>query len=120
MLTFTGQLPDGTHYDVHYWFQLAHGYFDMQIKCCVNGGSYDVKPVTAFCEYQETTYTLMEFREGQLCETTRNNNDYSGRYDADAITKKAAALKQKEEEYEKLISSFPYLFKGVMNIRSLR
>jgi hypothetical protein len=37
--------------DIHTWFQFNKHSVYLYVNTCVNGGSYDVKPVTAFCEY---------------------------------------------------------------------
>lgn len=119
-LEFNGQMADGTFYSVSYWFTSAYNHFDVNIKICINGGSYDVKPTTAFCQYEETRPTLFEIEKtGELKETTQQPNDYSVRYDVASLEAKAAQIKAAAEQYRKASESLPYQFKDVLYIERL-
>jgi len=63
-------LPDGTYYDVHYWFDYSYNELKVNVKLCINGGSWDVRPTTAFCQYEEQQLTILKTNPaGQLIET---------------------------------------------------
>ena len=66
------QMSDGTWVDAHYWFTHYTNSFEIHVKICINGGSYDIKPVTAFCQYEEQTFTLFNKVDGKLIETEKN------------------------------------------------
>ena len=112
------QMPDGTWVDVHYWFTKAYGYFNIHIKICVNGGSYDVKPTTAFCQYEEMTLTLFEVKDG-LVETTQQDNDLTIRYDVAELQAIAAEIKQAGEVYNRVYEKMPHRFTDVFYLSRL-
>ena len=117
-LSFRGKLPDGAFVDVHYWFNSSYS-FDIHIKLCINGGSYDDKPVTAFCQYEELTSTLFELKDNVL---TAKDNDISyldKRYNVEELTAKAKQVKELAEKYETLYNTFPYQFKDVFYLNRL-
>lgn len=117
-LSDKGNLPDGSYYDAHYWFTANYGRFDIHVKICISGGSYDVKPITAYCEYQESSATLFEIKDCLLI-NTEYKADFSARYNAEEISTKAKAVKEAAEKYQAIHTSFPYQFKDVCNIERL-
>ncbi len=120
-LSFSGFMEDGTHYDAHYWLSLAHGYFDINVKICVNGGSYDVKPVTAFCQYENQSITLFKVIDGKLT-VSENETDLSGfliTYKAEDLEKLALSIKEAARVYELESNKMPYIFKQVLGIERL-
>jgi len=118
-LSFTGTLEDGTNVNAHYWFTSKYNCFDIHIKICVNGGSYDVKPSTAFCQYEETTLTMFKIVENNLIETPANIDFLNTRYDVETLVKIAADIKEAAKIYEAAENKMPYLFKGVFDIERL-
>jgi len=79
-MSFRGKLPDGTFCDAHYWFTHSYNDFRITVKICVNGGSYDVKPTTAFCQYEEQGITLFKTQNGVLLETAPDIDFLKTRY----------------------------------------
>lgn len=118
-LSFSGKLNDGTNVNAHYWFTSRHGYFDIHVKICVNGGSYDVSPSTAFCQYEETTLTLFKIEENKLIETPANIDYLKNRYDVETLAKIATNIKEAAKVYEAAEDKMPYLFKGVFDVERL-
>ncbi len=129
-ISFDGKMDDGTFYHVHYWFELNFNYFDLHIKSCINGGSYDVKPSTAFCIYEETTYTMFNVKKSEpdelgytkqlLAENTeRFNNDYSIRYNADTVIEQANEVEKLAETYRNEYDKIPYYFRDVLHVKRL-
>ena len=114
--SFKGQLLDGTWVDVHYWFTKRYNSFDINIKLCVNGGSYDVKPTTAFCQYEEMSLTLFNTVDNKLVETSEDISHLSTRYNLDELVKIAAEIEQAKIVYERAEYKMPYRFKDVFYI----
>lgn len=38
-----------------WYYDLSHSFVTLKMKVCINGGSYDVRPSTAFCQYIESS-----------------------------------------------------------------
>ena len=118
-LSFKGQLDDGTFFDAHYWFETRRS-FDLVTKICINGGSYDVQPTTAFCQYEETRTELFALNDsGELMESTRQKEDYSIRYNEADIQALANAAKQAAAAYESAERAVPYLFRRIVGVQRL-
>lgn len=117
--SFRGQLNDGTFVDIHYWFEKSSNYFDMCIKICVNGGSYDVQPSTAFCQYEKKTLTLFKLdKEGNLIEPIQDDS-FTTHYIVDEILQAAENVKIAAEQYRKVLESVPYQFRDVLYLERL-
>jgi hypothetical protein len=118
--TFKGTLKDGTHYNFHYWFSPSKSSFNMTMKICINGGSYDLHPSNAFCLYHETTTELFAKENGVLIESTRQRHDFTKRFSVDELLKANEAVKQAEEAFNEAKKSVPYDFHSVLNIGYIR
>ena len=119
-LTFKGNLPDGTRFDVNYWFTYSYNELKVNVKLCINGGSYDVKPITAFCQYEEQQLTIFKTNPaGQLIETISDVSFLDQRFDLAELTKIAEGIKAKAAEYEAEVKKMNYLFKYVFDIERL-
>lgn len=113
-----GQLPDGTFYNVHYWFECRHGYFDMKIKSCINGGKYDDK--TYFCQYDDLQLTLFKTNEQGELQPIENDLSYlDARYSAEELTKIAKDIEGAAKVYEKELSRMPYQFREIFYLQRL-
>ena len=113
------QLSDGTWVNAHYWFENRHGYFDINVKICVNGGSYDVTPATAFCQYEEQSFELLKVVDGKLTEGKNDTSWMQRRYDVNELKAIAATIKEAAKVYEAAEDKMPYQFKGVFDIERL-
>lgn len=118
-LSFSGQLKDGSWVDVHYYFNKYSTSMDMAVKICVNGGSYDTTPKTAFCHYEQLTVELYTLVENKLQASTADRNYLNERFDEASLLEKAAKVKQKAQEYEAALNSVNYLFRDVLNLYRL-
>lgn len=116
-ISFEGNLPDGTHYHTHYWYQNRSGYFSINVKTCVNGGSWDVKPSTAFCLYEEINIDLFEVKDGVLCECSRPQRDLSKRYEEAEILRAVEAAKEAAQQYNKVLEGVPYEFRDMFYLK---
>ncbi len=118
-ISFEGKLPDGTYLNAHYWFESSRGYFDICVKICINGGSYDVRPATAFCQYEQQTLTLFKLDNYHLVETATDTDFLNSRYDVESLQKTAAEIKEAAKMYEAAAAKMPYRFKDVFWIERL-
>ena len=119
-LDFKGTLPDGTHYTAHSWLSFSrYSGLQVTVKICVNGGSYDVHPSTAFCQYEQLTTTLLNTDNGVLLET---NNDFSylkKRYDIKELIAISKEIENAAKVYEDIYNKMPYQFTDVFYISRL-
>lgn len=118
-IKFSGQLDDGTFYDSHYWFENRYGHFGMVVKTCVNGGSWDTVPTTAFCTYEQISVDLFDIENGLLIETKRPQRDFSYRYNVAEILKKVDEAKVAAEEYGKVLQAVPYEFREMFHLNRI-
>lgn len=118
-LTFKGQMNDGTWFNVHSWYQKYSSSFDLKIKVCVNGGSYDVKPTTAFCQYEEISTTLYELDNNCLIASNRDYSYLDKVYNVDELTAISLEIEKAAKEYEKVKDKMPYIFNDVFYIKRL-
>lgn len=119
--TFDYKLPDGTHFTCNYWFRCEYGRFDINIKTCINGGSYDVKPVTAFCKYTEESYTMFDINaNGEIVESAiLRDGPQVIEYNQNDLLELAAKAKEAAEAYEKAAGEVPYIFRSVLGVQRL-
>ena len=119
-MSHKGQLPDGTWVNAHYWFTSRYNSFDIHVKICVNGGSYDVKPSTAFCQYEEQTVELFKINEaGELVENSNDISWLKKRYDVAELTSTANDVKKAAEVYEAALNKMPWIFREVFYLERL-
>lgn len=117
-LSYKGQLNDGTWYDVHYWFESRYS-FDIHVKLCINGGSYDVKPSTAFCHYEEQSFELFKLDKNKLAKSERTNESLDVRYDITELQIIANQIKIAQKVYESEFEKMPYQFRDVFNVKRI-
>lgn len=118
-LYFKGQMPDGTYYNLDYYFR-SNRSFDIHITVCVNGGSYDVRPSTAFCWYERTIFELFPIIDGQIQTSERASKiDFSKRYKVEELLELQDKAHEAAKVYEKTVDAVPYIFRDVLNIQRL-
>mgnify|MGYP006921369615 CR=1 FL=1 len=118
-ISFRGKLSDGTNVDAHYWFSHSYGTFTIRVKICVNGGSYDVRPTTAFCQYEEISLTLFTTNNGVLLPTEPDTAFLKTRFDVAELSAIAGNIKKAAEAYETAVNAMPYRFREVFYIERL-
>lgn len=116
---FTGQLADGTYLNAHYWYEHSYNELRMRVKICVNGGSYDVRPSTAFCQYEEKSLTLYKTENGVLINTDTEAEHLATKYDLSELQGIAAEIKEAAAVYEAVAAKMPYRFREVFHIKRL-
>ena len=105
---------------VYYWFEYKYNEFMICVKGCVNGGSYDVQPSTAFCQYEKCTLTLFKTdNEDNLLETVSDTSEIDQVYNLDELEKIAAEIKEAAKVYEMICKKMPYLFNEVFYLQRL-
>ena len=118
--SYKGRLPDGTFVNVHYWFTSSYNRFDIHVKICVNGGSYDVRPSTAYCQYEETTLTIFKMDdESKLIEANTDISHLSTVYNLADLQSIAGEIKEAAKIYESVADKMPWQFKDVFYIERL-
>lgn len=58
-----------TYLSFQWFFVFSYSYVQLRTKVCINGGSYDVRPATAFTQYVETTDYVGRLQEQHLEDT---------------------------------------------------
>lgn len=114
-----GRTQDDTYFDVHAWIVKGYSSLDMRVKICISGGSYEVRPNTAFTQYEEATFEICEHRDGILSERTRQAPDFTKRYQEGEILKAAEEAKKAAEAYRKAHEKVPYQFRDILQIKYL-
>lgn len=106
--------------DIHYWRDLSYKNFSVRFKICVNGGSYDVKPATAFCHYEEINETIYQIdKENLLIENSNTPREFKT-YNEAEILKAANECKKAAEIYEKALNKVDYQFRDIVGCKGLR
>ena len=118
-LSDTLTLPDGTFVNAHYWFKHYSTDFGIYVKICVNGGSYDVQPNTAFCQYEEQYFSLFNKVDGKLVATEIDRDYLNTRYDVAQLTAIATTIKEAAKVYEAEADKMPYLFRDTFYLSRL-
>ena len=118
-LSDTLTLPDGTFVNAHYWFKHYSTDFGICVKICVNGGSYDVQPNTAFCQYEEQYFSLFNKVDGKLTATEIDREYLNTRYDVAQLTAIATNIKEAAKVYEAEADKMPYLFRDTFYLSRL-
>lgn len=120
-MSINTQLSDGTHVSANYWFESRYS-FDIVVKICVNGGSYDVQPVTAFTQYEQMTITIFDIdkKDGSICEARQQEYEWlNKRFTVEQLQQQAAEVQEIAKQYESASNAFPYLFKQTFDIERL-
>lgn len=108
------------HLDIHYWFEFTGRSVWLNVKTCLNGGSYDAKPVTAFCIYVENAVYLGETNdEGVLTSVANESTRESYLKNLDPVTievirEKEAKYKEAQETARKIYDSIPEHLRKVL------
>lgn len=114
-----GNTTDGTHYHVHAWIrERIYGLY-LEVKICINGGSYDEKPVTAFCQYENLSLLICNIEDGKLATRDIQSYDFSVQYNEGQILKAADNVKQAAEKYEAVLKTVPHYFRDILYIERL-
>lgn len=117
--TFEGKLPDGTFFNIHAWTKNTGYVLELNIKLCINGGSHDEKPSTAFCQYENAYFDICVVRDGKLAERERQPNDFSLRYEEGDILTKAAEAEEAAKVYKNKLDKVPYQFRDILWLKNL-
>ena len=110
-------LQDGTFVYTNQWFTHYTNGFEIHVKICVHGGSYDDK--TYFCEYQEQTFTLFNKKDGKLIETEKDFSWLKKRFNAAELQLIADKIKEAAKVYDAELEKMPYQFRNVFWLQRL-
>lgn len=85
----------------------------LKVSVCLNGGSYDIKPNTAYCNYTDRDICIGNMENGIFMGTDQNTLDsykIGVVYDAEDIRLKIATYRLKKAQLETLKRSIPVKF----------
>jgi hypothetical protein len=114
------QLPNGDFLSVQYFVRQYSGYVDLTVKVCLNGGSYEVHPTTAFTIYQEAGITIYTIENDNLVEYDVNLDQWNQRFDADTLVKQAEVINNQAKELKAEIDKVSYRFREALYLPSWR
>ena len=114
-----GKLDDGTYFDVHYWFEAKYSRFDICVKACINGGSYEVRPSTAFTQYEQLSRTMFAIKDGVIVESDVNESHLEDLFDYDGIKLLADDVKEAELAYEASLNRVPYILRESFGLKRI-
>lgn len=111
-----------TFLDYGYYLTSSYGILQMRINLCINGGSYDVKPSTAFTQYFEKTLHLGDIEDGILnslvtTEAIMYNSALNKRYDEAGILAAVDNYNEKAKELEVLKNKVPHEIRHLFYIK---
>jgi hypothetical protein len=106
-----------------YFLDYKYNKLNLSVTVCINGGSYEVKPNTAFTHYAKGSETILNAINNKLVDTvadrTLMNNEYDTTldrsnldkvYDFNEIQTKALELEILAAEYKMKLKQFPVIF----------
>jgi len=92
-------------------------------KICVNGGSYDVRPSTAFCHYEDSSIRMFSVLEGnKISESEFYKSEFarlSVKYDVNELAVKANQVHAAAIAYRAVVDTVPYIFRETLNAERL-
>lgn len=98
--------------DIHSWFTFSGQSVWLHIKTCYSGGSWDVKPTTAFCIYfNDGLYIGETDNDGKLMRTATEEVQKSWLITLQPVT--IEEIKTKEAEYKELQERGKEIFNSV-------
>jgi len=119
---------EGAKYNIHSWIETTNHSLIIRVKICLNGGSYDIQPSTAFCIYREINFYAFEISHSwdntELNGVLKINPNYlfkpfKTNFKAIELQKIATKVKKAAENYNKIADSMPYQFKDLFYIERL-
>lgn len=117
-LTFDGSLEDGTHFNISYHFSTKYS-FDANIRVCINGGKYEPKPSTYFCQYDSLITTLFQLEDNIILPTERDYSYLDTVFSVESLTNIAKEIEQAAKLYEIAANKMPHQFNEVFYIKRL-
>ena len=111
-----------TFVDYSFYLTESYGSLQMRISLCINGGSYDVKPTTAFTQYFDKTVHLGDIKDGVLqslvsVEDAAKNSGLDTRFDEASILASAETYNIAAEELDKLKNKVPHQVRHLLGIK---
>tara|TARA_R110000744_G_scaffold73721_1_gene147460 strand:+ start:687 stop:1205 length:519 start_codon:yes stop_codon:yes gene_type:complete len=104
------------HASIEAYFQENVGQIQMNINCCISGGSWEAKNNSAFTIYEKKSIYLgqshptLELIEPDL-------DGFEQRFDAKQIEADAALIKAEREKYNKSVAKIDYNFRDIVGVR---
>lgn len=92
-----------------WWYKFSYGSLILETKVCISGGSYDVQPNTAFCQYIESSDYIGDLKD-QFLNNTQKINDCI-EYVKKEVSKPldVELFNQQKEQYRKALKELEIL-----------
>lgn len=113
---------NGNSYPIAY-FEDSYGTLKVNFKICKSGGSYDVRPSTAYCEYFQSSIYFGEMKNSiftisdQYQELHENGFKISEKIDLEVEKKKVEAFLKKKEELNEMLKNINYVVSDHYQLR---
>ena len=115
------KLSDGSNLSISAWSKKFSNHFGVRVKICVNGGSYEETPSTAFCQYEDKFYSLYDLKNNELAKPEIGvfNRHSFPIFKAEKLLRMSNKAKKAAEKYRGLAKDIPYEFMDVLNVERL-
>ena len=94
-----------------YWFDISEYSIWLKVKICINGGSWELKPPTAYCNYFENSIYIASMKDGAINETVELETIIKN-FDLDKTINIKESLKQ-VEQYKELKKKADELYNSI-------
>ena len=93
--------------DIHCWYEYGSYSVILKVKTCINGGSYDVKPSTAFCEYYTKCIYVCKVKNQVLTELETVEKSDFNTIDLNVINDQINDFNKANEKLSQLFYKIP-------------
>lgn len=101
---------------VDYYRDKTDSSIRISIKVCINGGSYEVTPSTAFCIYHEESYYIANIVDGKIEAKNLDLKFLDQKFTVASLQKLQKQAEQAAEAYNKAKSAIDHRFRQVLDI----
>lgn len=119
----TPRRKDGTFLTVSAYEEMSYHSFKVNVKVCLNGGSYEDQPSTAYCNYEENTLYIYDVKDGAIVENVNHVGKFGGKvvkYNLEKLKKQALKLEKMREKYEAEAEKTPHLLRDDLRIKRFK
>jgi len=94
----------------------------LNVRVCINGGSYDVKPNTAYTQYFDTSYYVGTLKDGKILESVQDieniirDHSLEVFYTEEKIQADIRAYNEAKNKARDLYNAIPYIIQKAMNV----
>jgi len=88
----------------------------ISIKVCINGGSYEVTPATAFCHYENQTFYVARIENGKIESKELDLSMLDEKFTAAKLLKLNKEVENAAAAYDKAKSAIDHRFREVLHV----